>query len=675
MSDHEFRRGLLYTMQLNRHFELAVAAAVEDGIVPGMAHLSVGHEAVAAGAIAALEPRDYVSSTHRAHGHALAKGADPRRMMAEIYGKETGLDHGRGGSLHIVDAAHGVIGANGIVGAWNLLGVGAGLSSQLLGEGRVTAVFMGDGSTNIGFFHEAMNLASVWDLPVVFICENNGWAISTPQSRHTKVQRLTDRAAAYAMPAVAVDGDDVLAVYEAARNAVARARAGGGPTFIEAPVWRWRPHYEGDLDEYRTSEQKAAGEARDPIARFARHLTESGVMTAAEVAASDARAAAAVAEAVEFAAQSPDPDPAAVLRDIYVPEPGLGLPVEPEPATVSGTAAGGGAAATAGTATEPRYITMSGAIREALEQEMSRDSRVIVMGEDVRLGFFGVTSGLADVFGPERVRDTPISESVIIGGAVGAAMTGLRPVAEIMFEDFIAAGFDAVINQAAKLRYMSGGQFKAPLVIRTPGGAGMDFAAQHSQSLEATFMHFPGLVVVTPADAYDAKGLLISAIRSDNPVLFLEHKLLYFTDAVVPEEPYTIPFGAAAIKRQGTDLSVIAISAMVGRALEAAEQLAAEQGIEVEVIDPRTLIPLDRETILASVRKTGRLLVVEEGCLTGGVGAEIAAIVAEAAWDSLKGPVRRLAALDTPVPFANVLETTVIPDAERIRAAMLQALG
>ncbi|HEY3316402.1 MAG TPA: dehydrogenase E1 component subunit alpha/beta [Bacillota bacterium] len=650
--------GFLRTMWLIREFELAVARGVEDGAIPGMCHLSVGHEAMAAGVTAALGPEDYVSSTHRAHGHALAKGADPKGMMAEVYGRATGLCHGKGGSLHVIDASKGLIGANGIVGAWNLLAAGAGLSSKLLGNGRVAVTFMGDDSTNIGFFHEAMNLAAVWDLPVVFVCENNGYGITTPQARHTKVKRLAERAAAYAMPAVTVDGNDVIAVYRAAREAVERARAGGGPSFIEGLVWRWRGHYEGDPDDYRSDEAKAAGQAGDPITAFARRLVAAGRLTEGEAAAVEKEAVAAIAGALRSAEESPFPAEDEVGRDVYAPEPeAVAAPPAPPPPPAD------------------RFVTMSAAIREALAQEMRRDPRVFVQGEDVAFGFFGVTSGLADEFGRERVRDTPISENAIVGTAVGAAMTGLRPVAEVMFEDFITAGIDPIVNQAAKLRYMSGGQYRIPLVVRTPGGAGLDFAAQHSQSLEALFMHIPGLKVVVASTPYDAKGLLTTAIRSDNPVLFFEHKLLYFTDGAVPEESYAIPFGAADIKRPGRDVTVLAVLGMVPLALQAAEELAAEEGLQAEVIDPRTLVPFDWETLEASVRKTGRLVVVEEGCLTGGVGAEVGAVAASRWFGVLKAPLVRCAGLDIPIPFAKPLENLAVPNMEGIKAAVRRAIG
>lgn len=323
-----------------------------------------------------------------------------------------------------------------------------------------------------------------------------------------------------------------------------------------------------------------------------------------------------------------------------------------------------------------RKITYREALREALREEMRRDPTVFLLGEDIGRywkGAFKVTEGLAEEFGDERVRDTPISESSIVGAAVGAAITGMRPVAEIMFGDLTTLAMDQIANQAAKIRYMFGGQASVSLVIRTPFGAGVNIAAHHSQSLEAWFMHVPGLYVAVPSTPYDAKGLLKTAIRGDNPVFFCEHKLLYPMEGEVPEEEYTVPFGVADVKREGSDLTIVATLYMVHKALNAAEELEAE-GISVEVVDPRTLTPLDKQVIINSVKKTGRLVVVSEDCKTAGVSAEIAAIVAEEAIDYLDAPIKRVAALDTPIPFSPPLEQYVIPNEKTIIKAVKEII-
>lgn len=319
-----------------------------------------------------------------------------------------------------------------------------------------------------------------------------------------------------------------------------------------------------------------------------------------------------------------------------------------------------------------REITYREALREALKEEMLRDSTVFLMGEDIGRyweGAFKVTQGLAEEFGDERVRDTPISESAIVGAAVGAAITGMRPVAEIMFGDLTGLAMDQIANQAAKIHYMFGGQAEVPLVIRTPFGAGVNIAAHHSQSLEAWYMHTPGLYVAVPSTPYDAKGLLKTAIRGRNPVLFCEHKLLYPLEGEVPEEEYTIPFGVAETKRKGSDVTVVATLYMVHKAMDAANQLESE-GVSVEVVDPRTLSPLDKESIIGSVKKTGRLVLVSEDCKTAGVTAEISALVAEEAIDYLDAPIKRVAEPDTPIPFSPPLEDYILPNTETIIEAV-----
>ncbi len=318
-------------------------------------------------------------------------------------------------------------------------------------------------------------------------------------------------------------------------------------------------------------------------------------------------------------------------------------------------------------------LTMAQAINQAIAQEMERDPAVFLLGEDVSIGIIGVTAGLQARFGKKRVLDTPISESAILGAAVGAAASGLRPIAELMFVDFVGVAMDQLFNQAAKMRYMFGGKARVPMVVRAACGAGMGAAAQHSQCLEAWFMHVPGLKVVMPSTPYDAKGLLISSIRDDNPVVFLEHKLLYFSMGEVPEEVYTIPLGKADVKREGRDVTVVATGQMVARALNVAERASAE-GISVEVLDPRTLLPLDEEAILASVRKTHRLVIVHEEVKFCGSGAEIAALAAEKAFGYLDAPVLRVAAPFCPVPFSSKLEAEFIPSEQKIYDAVRAVL-
>ncbi len=638
-----------------RRFEERVVELFQAGLVKGTAHSYAGEEAIAVGACAHLRQDDYVASYHRGHGHCIAKGARTDRMMAELMGRATGYCQGLGGSMHVADLERNILGANGIVGAAMPLSVGAGLAIKLRGGDQVVIAFFGDGANNQGIFHELLNLAAVWRLPVLFVCENNQYALSTSYKHTTAVDSVATRAVAYDIPGVRIDGNDVLAVHAALGEAVSRARSGQGPSLIEAMTWRWGQHsMRANLRDPRSDDDMAAWIARDPIPAFAGVLTGREIFTGAELEALDDAAREELDQAVAFAEASPEPELAVLQAAVYAPHVAhLEAHVEP---------------AARGT----REVTFAQALNEAMAQEMARDQRVFLMGEDVADtgGIFQVSKGLLERFGRERVRDTPISEATFCGAGVGAAIAGMRPIVEVQIFDFVTLMMDMLVNQAAKFRYMLGGLPTVPLVVRGPQGGGIRLAAQHSQSLEAWFAHVPGLVVVAPSSAYDAKGLLIAAIRDDNPVIFLEHKLLYLGQAEpVPEAPYAIPLGKAAIRRAGTDVTIVATQMMVGQALQAATRLEAD-GISAEVIDPRTLKPLDLDTIVASVKRTNRLVVVHEGWKFGGFGGEIAASVTEAAFDWLDAPVARVGALDVPMPFNDRLERAVIPSAERIVAAI-----
>ncbi|HSQ65598.1 MAG TPA: pyruvate dehydrogenase complex E1 component subunit beta [Polyangiaceae bacterium] len=646
----ELRVAMLERMLRIRALEERLAEQWERGALPTAAiHLSTGQEAVAVGVCFALRTDDVIATTHRGHGHMLAKGAPADRMMAEIFGKDSGLCRGKGGSMHVTDASIGALGANGIVGASPLLATGAALAFAHKGEDRVAVAFFGDGATNQGMFHEALNLASAWKLPVLFVVENNGYGEFTAQRRSTPIERLSDRAAAYGMRGVTVDGNDVDLVHSTARELVARAREGGGPALLECVTYRHRGHMEGDAQTYRTAEELAAWQRRDPIARLRGALLAEGLLDAAKADDLAIQAKAEMEKAVAFALASEEPPRSALATHVFAP---------------------GHVAHEAKASSPTKMMTGSEAINVALREELARDESVVLLGEDVSLGgYLAVTKGLVDDFGPSRVRDTPISENAIVGGALGAAMNGLRPVAEILFSDFLTTCADPLVNQAAKLRYMSGGQYRAPLVVRTPGGAGLGMAAQHSQSLEAMFMGIPGLIVAAPGTPRDCRALLKAAIRSDNPVLFFEHKLLYVSEGLVPLEEDVAPFGVARVVREGKDVTVVALSYMVQVALEAAAQLA-EEGIDVEVIDPRTIAPLDTETVLASVVKTRRLLTVEEAPVRGGFGAEVVARVAAAAHSVLVAPPLRVGAVDAPIAYNKALECLAVPDAARVAAAV-----
>ncbi len=631
-----------------RGFEQRVSALYRDGEVPGFVHLSIGQEGTAVGACWPLQPSDVITSTHRGHGHCLAKGLDPLGMFAELMGKDEGTNRGRGGSMHIADPKLGIFGANGIVAAGLPIAVGAAAATQLRADGNVAVAFFGDGAPAQGAFHEAVNLAAVWQLPVIFFCENNGYAEFSPVATQHAAS-MQQRAAGYGVDYVAVDGNDVEATAALMADVVDATRAGRGPVVVEAATYRWHGHYEGDPERYRSTEELQEWKARDPLVIHAARLRAIGVGDD-ELSALEARVTAALDEAVEAARRLSNPT-VATLHDFVV----RSRPVRTEPPPPPADA--------------PIIRTMD-AIHHALEIELATDERVFVAGIDVAAGgnVFGVTSGLADRFGA-RVRDTPISETAVMGLGVGAAMAGMRPVVEMMYLDFLGVCFDQLLNQAAKLPFMTGGAAEMALTVRTQFGAGRSSGSQHSQSLEALLAHVPGLSVVMPSTPADTYGLLRAAIQDPNPVIFIENRLLYGMKGPQPSADHILPIGKAAVVRSGTDVTVVSVSRMVHEVLAAAEGVA-EDGISVEVIDLRTVAPLDTTTILESVARTSRLLIAHEAVTPFGIGAEIAAVVArEGFWD-LDAPIERIGAAATPAPYSPDLEQAWLPDRDDIAAAI-----
>jgi len=562
--------------------------------------------------------------------------------------RDAGTNRGRGGSMHIADPNLGIFGANGIVAAGLPIAVGAATASQLRGDGSVAVAFFGDGAAAQGAFHEALNLAAVWRVPAVFFCENNGYAEFSPaETQHAAT--LEQRAAGYGVDYVAVDGNDVVLTASLMNDVVASVRGGAGPVIVEATTYRWHGHYEGDPERYRSADEVRDWQAQDPLLVHAARLRAAGVgddvLHALETEI-DAELDAAVATARAL----PGPE-VATLHDFVV----RARPARAEPPPPADDA--------------PVFRTMD-AIRAALEVELETDERVFVAGIDVGAGgnVFGLTRGLHEQF-PDRVRDTPISETAIMGLGVGAAMAGMRPVVEIMYLDFVGVCLDQLLNQAAKLPFMTGGAAEMALTVRTQFGAGRSSGSQHSQSLEALLAHIPGLTVVMPSTPADTYGLLRAAIQDPNPVVVIENRLLYGKKGPQPSTDFVLPIGRAAVVRAGTDVTLVSVSRMVHDALAAAEDVAAD-GISVEVIDLRTVAPLDTATILESVHKTSRLLIAHEAVVPFGIGAEVAATVArEGFWD-LDAPIERLGAAATPPPYAPDLERAWLPDTTDIATAL-----
>ena len=635
-------------MLLVRGFEERVAVLYRDGEVPGFVHLSIGQEATAVGACWPLRATDVITSTHRGHGHCLAKGLGAERMFAELMAKDKGANRGRGGSMHIADPNLGIFGANGIVAAGLPIAAGAATAAQLRGSDNVTVAFFGDGAVAAGAFHEAVNLAAVWRLPVVFFCENNGYAEFSPVATQHAAS-LEQRASGYGVDFVEVDGNDVVATATAMTDVVAAVRDGRGPIIVEATTYRHHGHYEGDPERYRSPDEVNAWRTRDPIEQHRSFLQSAGIDDSAIRAVEDA-VARELDVALEVARQEKQPDPA-TLRD-FVLRPHVAL-AEPSPV-----------------ADDAPVIRTMDAIRAALAAELASDERVFIAGIDVADGgnVFGLTRGLREQFG-NRVRDTPIAETAIMGCGVGAAMAGMRPVVELMYLDFVGVCLDQLLNQAAKLPFMTGGTAEMALTVRTQFGAGRASGSQHSQSLESLLAHIPGLTVVMPSTPSDTYGLLRAAIQDPNPVIFIENRLLYGMKGPEPPTDYIVPLGKAVIVRPGDDITVVSVSRMVHEALAAADAVARD-GISVEIVDLRTVAPLDMDTVLASVQKTSRLLIAHEAVVPFGIGAEIAATVARDGFWFLDAPIERIGAAPTPPPYAPDLERAWLPGRDDIAGAL-----
>ena len=642
-------------MVLLRRFESTAQEFYRAGRWPGFIHLYIGEEATAVGVCANLRADDWITSTHRGHGHVLAKGVPPGAVMAELLGKATGCCGGRGGSMHMYCPSVGLFGTTGIVASGIPSAVGAALSAKVRGTDQVAAAFFGDGATNHAAFLESINFATIQKLPVLFVCENNLYATQTALFKATANTCISSKAAAFGCVGVTVDGNDVLAVWEVARQAVARARAGEGPTLIESLTYRWCGHHEGDppFGGYRSEEELNAWKKRCPIAALRKLLVEDAQLaSAAELAEIERRLDEQMREAIRFSESSPDPDPARLYDHVYA-EP-LNPPMPPP-------------------APAPHKTVQQGwleAVRDGVAEEMRRDPNIIYLGEGIaeRGGCFGHSKDLWKEFGGKRVIDTPICELAFTGAATGAAATGCRAVADLMFADFMFDAATQIIHMAGKLRYMSNGQLNVPLLVRAPMGMIKCAGAHHSGAYYPAFGHCPGLIVVVPSNPADAKGLMKTSLRAGDPVLFLEHKALFSSKGKVPAGEHLVPLGQAAVVRPGKDLTIATCGLLTRVCLEAAEQLKP-QGVSCEVIDLRTIVPLDIETVAGSLHKTQHLLVVDEAWSMFGVGAELAAAMMEYAFDDLDAPIGRLHTQRVPFPFSPSLESTVMVTAPKVVAA------
>lgn len=634
-----------------RRFEERVLELRLSDDIAGSVHLCGGQEAIPVGALAAIEPEDRVIATYRGHGWAVACGIPIRTLFAEILGRASGTNGGRAGSAYLSSPDHRFLGENSIVGAGLPIANGVGLAAQFTGSGKVVVVSFGDGATSQGATHEALVMAVARKLPVIFVCENNDWSEMTPIAAITPVQNLADRAPAYGMTGATIDGNDPESVADAIADAADRARTGGGPTFLECKTVRLMAHYHADIEQYRERNEREASALRDPLPRLRQRLLDEELADEHKLGTLEEAVAADVQAASEHALAEPAPDPATAASHVFLPSEVATPPARPADGSPS--------------------LTIAAALNEALRRELAENPEVVLFGEDIAIpgGVFGVTRRLHSEFGSERVFDTPIAESAILGAALGAAQEGLRPVVEVMYSDFLLVALDQLVNQAANVRYLHSGQRSAPLVVRCQQGATPGSCAQHSQSLEALLAHIPGLKVGMASNPHDAYAMLRAAVHDPDPVIVIESRALYAVEGPVDLDAPREAVGGARLRRPGADVLIVSWGRMVIEAEAAAAELVGV-GIDAAVLDLRWLSPLDDATLIDLAKALKRVVVVHEANLTGGFGAEVAARLAERAFGELVAPVLRVATPDVRMPAAPELQAALLPSRSTIGDAV-----
>ncbi len=594
----------------------------------------IGQEAIAVGVTSALLEDEWVMPLHRNLGVFTTRGIPLHRLFAQFQGKMSGFTKGRDRSFHFGSPEHHISGMISHLGPQYTIANGIALAHKLNGDQKLAVAFSGDGGTSQGDFHESLNVAAVWQLPVIFIVENNGYGLSTPVNEQYACESLVDRAKGYGMKGVKIDGNNIVEVYQTINKLAKEIRTNPEPVLVECMTFRMRGHEEASGTKYVPQELFDEWEKKDPVKRFEEYLLQEGVINDEYVENTHLEYKKAIEDGLKTAYTEEDviADIAAELEDIYRTH----SHQPSEPSTTTNT------------------MRLVDAVSEGLRVGMEYHPNLIVMGQDVGDygGVFKVTEGFTEKFGKERVRNTPLCESAILGSSVGLSLENVKSVVEMQFGDFVSTGFNQVVNNIAKLHYRWGQNVDT--VIRMPTGAGVGAGPFHSQSNEAWFLHTPGLKVVYPSTPAEAKGLLLAALEDPNPVMFFEHKFLYRTvSGEVPEGFYTTPIGKANLVREGNELSIITYGLGVHWATKYLEE---HPDIDADVLDLRTLSPLDHEAIKATVEKTGKLLILHEDCQTGGIGADIAAHISEYYFELLDAPVVRVSSLDTPVPFAKDLE-------------------
>jgi 2-oxoisovalerate dehydrogenase E1 component len=617
----------------------------------------IGQEAIAVGVTQALHSKDWVMPLHRNLGVFTSRDMPLHRLFQQWQGHKEGYSKGRERSFHFGSSEHRICGMISHLGPQLALADGAALAHQLKEEPLVAVAFTGDGGTSEGDFHEALNVAAVWGLPVIFIIENNGYGLSTPVSEQYRCKQLADKALGYGMDSVVIDGNNVLAVHDTIRGVREYCLREKKPYLIECMTFRMRGHEEASGTKYVPKELMEEWGRKDPIKNYEQFLVQEGVLTEMEVASIRHEYKAYIDNELQLAEQVQPmlPDTSEEVQDVYaIRQSAPVLLPEPDPRD-----------------TEVKEKRMIDAIQEALVQSMERDPKLVLMGQDIAEygGAFKVTEGLMARFGKHRVRNTPLCESAIVGVTLGLALEGIPSVMEMQFADFVTVGFNQIVNNLAKIHYRWGQP--APVVIRMPTGAGVGAGPFHSQSNEAWFTHVAGLKVVYPSGAYDAKGLLNAAIQDPNPVMYFEHKVLYRSQSEpVPDEYYEIEIGKAKTMSEGEDITVITYGAGVHWAMD---YQRSHPEVSMHIVDLRSLLPLDYQAIKEAVARTGKVLMLHEDNLTGGIGGEIAAWIAEHCFELLDAPVLRCASLDTPVPFNVVLEKNYLAES-RLETSIQQLI-